>query len=224
MQIGDLESMAIGRALAAQSHELKNVLAIVGEAAGLMEDLLELYRTQRPEGAIPAEMAARMDKALGSITAQVERGHRMTTDLNMLAHMPDRRLEHTLPDVDLGQITALACRFLERSARRCQVTLVPPPCVGVTVPADPQRCMAACMVLLEWLYLPLEPGGVIAPQPVALDPALDIDAMADLGSMPEGTARLLGAAGLSLEPCGGRLRLTLKGVSNDQRHTRVACG
>jgi signal transduction histidine kinase len=204
--------MALGRALAAQSHELKNVLATVGEAAGLMEDLLALQRSRQPEGAMPEDMAARIDKALGSITAQVERGHRLTTDLNTVAHLPDRRLEKPQPELDLGVIMALACRLLERSARGAEVRFAPPQAVGVGVPADAHRCLAACLLLGEWLYRSFGAGETVPMAAVPDTPAVDIAGAPDAGSMPEEVRAVSMAAGLHFDSDANRLRVALMEV------------
>jgi signal transduction histidine kinase len=211
-QVDVLESMALGRALAAHSHELKNVLAIVGEAAGLAEDILALQRMRNPESAMPEDMAARVDKALGSITAQVERGHKLTSDLNMLAHLPDRRLEPTFSDVDLSLLAGLACRMLERNARRSHVQLSPPAAVGATAPADAQGCLAACLVLLEWIYKSRQPGEEVAVAAVDGAPAIEIPDAPDLDGLPEDVRRLTESAGMQLETDNDRLRVTLMGV------------
>lgn len=211
MQIEVLESMAIARALASQSHELKNVLAIVGEASGLVEDLLALARMQQPESTMPEDVTTRLDKALGSIATQVERGHRLTSDLNILAHLPDRRLEPTKPEVDLGFIAGLACRLLERKARRANVQLTPPVATATAAPADAHRCLAACLVLLEWLYQSRRPGEEVLVAAVQDTPAIEIPDAPDLDSMPEDVRSMAAAAGLRFETVNDRLRVTLMG-------------
>jgi hypothetical protein len=80
----ELEKAAfMGRITAGVTHEIKNVLAIIKESAGLMEDLFELSKDHAPP---PREKFLR---TLTRITEQVRRGVDLATNLNEFAHTSD---------------------------------------------------------------------------------------------------------------------------------------
>lgn len=208
MPEGYLESMRIGRALAAQSHELKNVLAIVGESAGLLEDLFEMAAA---EGlTLPENLAAATDKSLRSISTQVARGHRLCTDLNTMAHMPDNRQDAQLPSIDLGHVAALAVRFMERPARQSEITLLAPEPAGYTSPGDPLVCLTALMALLESVWQGLSPDTELAVQSVPGTASVEFIPAAAADSLSDEARQLCEQAGLEVSPSDGGLRVTLK--------------
>ena len=110
-----------GKITAGITHEMKNVLAIIRESAGLIEDLLSLS----PETS--GTHREKIQKALGTVQNQVQRGVELTDRLNRFAHTPD----HPTARIDLRDalehLTALAQRF----ARLKQVLL------RQTAPSDP---------------------------------------------------------------------------------------
>jgi len=203
-----LESRRIGRALAAQSHELKNVLAIVGESAGLMEDLLELAQAQGYS--LPETVAPAFERSMRSITAQVSRGHRLCTDLNIMAHMSDWRENGALPLVDLGEVGALAVRYMERPARQSEVTLEPCDASGHKTAADPLALLTALMALLESAWQGLAPGAIMKLDETPGTAILELDPGPAPEEISPEAAVLARAAGLELSQNDGRLRVTLK--------------
>ena len=72
-----------GKITAGATHEMKNVLAIIRESGGLMEDLLAMT----PEGAFP--YSERFLKAVSAIDSQVKRGVEILNRLNRFAHSVD---------------------------------------------------------------------------------------------------------------------------------------
>jgi hypothetical protein len=81
-----------GKVTASVSHEIQNVLAIIKERAGLMEDLLSLGGKLPPEA-----LAEKFRGNLEAIRTQVQRGVRLTSGLNGFAHTADH--EHAGIDV-----------------------------------------------------------------------------------------------------------------------------
>ena len=104
------ETAFMGKLTAGATHELKNVLAIVGESAGLLEDLLHLPACRE------FSHRDRFLKALASIRDQVRRGTHILTQLNKFAHGAD----HESAAVRLGELLenlkALSERFLRQKA------------------------------------------------------------------------------------------------------------
>ena len=203
------ESLLLGRAMAAQSHELKNVLAIIGEAAGLMTDLLDMHTSQG--NALPEALANRLAKALGSIESQVARGHRLATDLNALAHLPDSRREGTRPGVDLGHIAMLAMRLTARAASQAKVELVAPKATETKIPADPQHCLTALLALLEWSLHGAPQDSRLEGRERSGEAVIELHGTPPLQTLPLDILTLTTSAGLALREENGSLCVHLKG-------------
>lgn len=110
---GDREARFMGRMTAAMTHEIRNVLAVMRESAGLMEDLMGL-----PEiNCFPHR--ERFSRALGVIQQQVERGVELVGRLNRFAHSMD----HSRATVDLGEFLEQVMGLLARQARNKKVEL-----------------------------------------------------------------------------------------------------
>jgi len=75
-----------GKVTANVTHELQNVLAIIKENAGLMEDFMQFQ--MNPESL--ADLEINLKKILGKIVEQSKRGVGLTTALNGFAHTTDR--------------------------------------------------------------------------------------------------------------------------------------
>ena len=81
----------MGKVTAGVTHDLQNVLAVIKETAGLLEDILLMNK----DAGLP--FFEKFNKALGTIKAQSTRGARLTTTLNQFAHTPDR--DEKIPDI-----------------------------------------------------------------------------------------------------------------------------
>ena len=81
----------MGKVTAGVTHDLQNVLAIIKETAGLLEDILLMNR----DAGLP--FFEKFNKALGTIKAQSTRGAQLTTTLNQFAHTPDK--DEKTPDI-----------------------------------------------------------------------------------------------------------------------------
>ena len=121
------------------THELRNVLAVIGESAGLMEDLLAL------SGSDSSKYHEKLDRIIAGILSQVQRGTALAAGLNRFAHSPESRgatLE--LHDV-LEQLVAVIA-WLGREKR---ISL----CVRETGPvklaADPMKVQMVVFAALE---------------------------------------------------------------------------
>jgi hypothetical protein len=109
---GGREAEFIGTITASETHEIRNVLAIVKESAGLIEDLVRASAT----GA-GAPSRERILKATTRIDAQVARGAEIVTRLNRFAHSMDERNGR----VDLADAVREVAFHSQRLARaRCQ--------------------------------------------------------------------------------------------------------
>ena len=103
----------MGAITAPATHDLMNVLAIIGEHAGLLTDLMFLKKE-----AISGEDLAR---GLSAIESQVLRGRALLSQLNRLAHAPDNRTSKTLCDVG-----AVLDELVQLTFRQFHMRLEPP--------------------------------------------------------------------------------------------------
>ncbi len=114
MKKGDhREVVFFGRITASVSHELKNVLAIIKESAGLIQDILMLSG----ESALPHQ--DKLNDALCTINEQIERGGELTSRLNRFAHDPDE----PITSVDLNELAAQLVALCARFARLKKIEL-----------------------------------------------------------------------------------------------------
>ncbi len=102
------EAAFLAAMTASATHEVRNVLAIIKESAGLIGDLLLLAQKR---GALDEE---KVHKALDRIEVQVKRGADLLTNLNRLSHT----LDEERAAVDLGQEVEQAVFLSQRFARK----------------------------------------------------------------------------------------------------------
>ena len=102
----------LGKITAGATHEMKNILAIIQESSGLMEDLMTLT----PQVSVHQD---KIQRALATISAQVKRGVELSTRLNQFAHSTDIPARPISPLETTALIVELAGRF----ARLKNVTL-----------------------------------------------------------------------------------------------------
>ena len=109
----DTDAHFFGRVAASYTHEIKNVLATINEAGGLMEDILSLD----PEKKI--ELLDKLPRSLGVIQEQIERGQHLTSQFNTFAHAADHDPAH----FELHDTLDMMVDLTQRLARRNRVTL-----------------------------------------------------------------------------------------------------
>lgn len=122
------EAAFMGRITASMTHELRNVLAIIKESAGLMEDLIEFGKAD------PAQYKEKFTRHIGKILSQVDRGTTLAGGLNKFAHAPDSRLVEINMEEFLDHVVALSRRLAQMKL----VTLeVQPATASIAVVNDP---------------------------------------------------------------------------------------
>ena len=102
-----------GKMTASISHEIKNVMAIINESAGLLED----YSLMAEKG-MPID-PERLKVVSDRIAAQIRRANGITTNMNSLAHSVDEFEK----SVDIRETLALAVGLTGRFADMRSVTL-----------------------------------------------------------------------------------------------------
>ncbi len=152
----DQEIAYMGKITAGMTHEIKNVLAIIRESSGLMEDLLTIGQAK----SFPYR--EKFLKVLGTIQEQVQRGVELSTHLNRFAHSMDE----PLASVDLNEILGQTLPLLERFARIKKVRLeLLPGDEALMVRTDPFRMRMAVSLCIERLLEALGEGGKIVLRP-----------------------------------------------------------
>lgn len=109
-----------GKMTASISHEIKNVMAIINESAGLLED----YSLMAEKG-IPID-PERLKAVSDRVAAQIRRAECITTNMNSLAHSVDGFQR----SVDIEETMKLAVGLAQRLADMRSVTL------ELTLPSD----------------------------------------------------------------------------------------
>ncbi len=129
-----------GQISASISHEVKNVLAIINENAGLLEDLTLMAGRGKPID------PARLTRMAATLKRQIGRADTMLKNMNRFAHS----VNQTMPTVDLNEtlemIIALTARFA--AMKNVQVDL--------QLPRDPPKIQTAPYQLMNLLWLCLD--------------------------------------------------------------------
>jgi C4-dicarboxylate-specific signal transduction histidine kinase len=153
----DREAAFIGGITAGATHELRNVLAIVKESAGLIADIID--SSNQPGSPKPD----RLRRAVSRIEAQVKRGSELLTSLNRFAHS----LDHAEDQIDLGEAAEQVSFLCQRTARkgRHQVQAQPGD-EGLVVVVNSLRLQMALYTAVECCLEQLPEGGTVSLHPV----------------------------------------------------------
>jgi signal transduction histidine kinase len=129
-----------GKMSASISHDLKNVLAVINENGGLLEDLCLMAEKGKPFD------PGRLKRLAEAVKNQVRRGDRIITCMNRFAHSADS--ESAV--IDLRELLELLIELSTRYASMRGVRLeIDRPSDAVTVTTNP-------LVLLNLLWLCLD--------------------------------------------------------------------
>jgi C4-dicarboxylate-specific signal transduction histidine kinase len=136
----NIEAAFIARITASTTHEIRNVLAIVKESAGLVGDMVQVFEKR---GRLDGEKLAR---AIRRIDAQVGRGAEIITNLNRFAHS----LDHHQAELDVVQEAQQVAFLCQRFARQGRHTVqVEPASEDIFVVANSLRLQMALFTGVE---------------------------------------------------------------------------
>jgi signal transduction histidine kinase len=126
--IGEAGLQFFGKMSASLSHEIKNVLAVMNENAGLIQDYTSMVQNGKP---LDAE---RIKTLAGKIRGQVQRADNIVKNLNRLAHSVDEYSTH----IDVGELMTFLVTLCGRisSVRGVSIELEPSR-VPVTISTHP---------------------------------------------------------------------------------------
>ena len=197
-----------GKLSAAVSHDLKNVLSIINEKAGLLEDFCYMARQGR---ALDME---RIDAVTAQVKDQVTRADQIIRCFNRFAHSTD----HPVAPVDLGESVATLVQLAQRLLAQMEVQMVvPSPETPVVIITRPLMAQALIWAGIQWAAG--RPGGkktiTIAVERSGEGARLLIGPAA--GRSAEGVSAAIATeeiqqalrAELSLDPASGMLRIYL---------------
>jgi C4-dicarboxylate-specific signal transduction histidine kinase len=144
------EVALMGRMTAGMTHELKNVLAIIKESAGLLHDILGLSKGDT----VPKR--DQLEKVASRIQAQVARGNEQLASLNWLAHsVSDRGAA-----VGIHELSSQIWKLMQRFARLKQVELVVEPSEpDVTIHTNVPRLLVVLVTCVEYYLNRESPNG-----------------------------------------------------------------
>jgi len=108
------EAAFLAAMTASATHEVRNVLSIIKESAGLIEDLV---RMSQGRGRLDQE---KVQRAVGRIEAQVKRGADLLTNLNRLAHTLDEDVAAVDLQKEVEQVVFLCQRFARKKGHKVQ--------------------------------------------------------------------------------------------------------
>ena len=111
----DRDAAFVAKIAASVTHEIRNVLAIIKESAGLVGDVI-----QSQGGRAPAN-PDKVVRAVGRIDAQVSRGAEILTNLNRFAHSLDRLQGENSLNQEVEQTAFLSQRFARHGRHQVQV-------------------------------------------------------------------------------------------------------
>ena len=138
--IGKTGLQFYGKITASISHEIKNVLAIINENAGLLEDLTALADRGKPLD------PARLKTMAAAVQKQIGRADEILNNMNRFAHSIDQ----TVAEIDLNQTIELLMALTDRFAAMRGVKVV------LQLPQNPLTITTAPFLLMNLLWLCLE--------------------------------------------------------------------
>jgi nitrogen fixation/metabolism regulation signal transduction histidine kinase len=146
----------MGKITAGVTHEMKNVLAIIKESAGLMEDLMALDKGD----SLPHK--EKFLRSLSRIADQVARGVDLSTRLNLFAHAPDNLKASVDLNQAIGQTAFICHRAANSKGMKVQAVPHERPVVVTTDPLGLQMLLFQCVGELMEV---VDSGSIITLQP-----------------------------------------------------------
>ncbi len=138
--IGETGLQFFGKMSASISHEMKNVLAIINENAGLLEDFV--FMAEQGVSVDPE----RLKTLAGAVMKQIGRADGIVRKLNQFAHS----IDETVARVDLNEIVEFVIALSERFAAMQRVNL------DSKLSAEPVMLRTIPFFLMNLLWLCLE--------------------------------------------------------------------
>ena len=150
--MNEKEIKFIGKITAGVTHEVNNVLASIREISGLMTDILSIT----DETSFPRK--EKFQTSLQKIQNQVQRGIKLTCQLNKFSHLSDS----SKTDVDVNEIIEHLIFLTERFARIKNIALqIQPIDKSLTIITNPLLLQMALFNCIAYLLNHMANGGEI---------------------------------------------------------------
>jgi len=140
----------LGRIGADVSHEMRNVLSVIGEYAGLLGDLLALAEDGKPLD------HARLEKLSANIADQVKKGTEAMERFSRFAHATEKQTAPFDMTALTGNIAALAQRRVTRAGCRLETEL---PNEAILLRANPFSLQRIVFSAIQLILESMESGG-----------------------------------------------------------------
>jgi len=155
--MNEKEIKFIGKITAGVTHEVNNVMASIREISGLMTDILSIT----DETSFPRK--EKFQNSLQKIQNQVQRGIKLTCQLNKFSHLSDTNKT----EVDLNEIIEHLIFLTERFARIKNIALqIQPIDKSFTIITNPLLLQMAVFNCIAYLLNNMVNGGEISICPV----------------------------------------------------------
>lgn len=144
-------SLFFGEIAASVSHDLQNVLAIIRESSGLIEDILMMNQdTLKPE---EIEL---LSSNISSVIRQVDRGVSITSGLNNFAHTTES-VETANPGKVLERLLSLSKRIFQHKGLDVEIETAE---TSISIPIDPILFQALAYECIQYSGLFCSGGDV----------------------------------------------------------------
>jgi len=143
MEISKEKAAFLGRITASVSHDIQNVLAIIKETSGLMEDFFLMQQSGGLEN-----FDAKVGKCLQTIKKQTYRGVDLTSGLNGFAHTSDVHQISIGIFGTLNRLISIAQRLFNQKGVDVSLMECPTPCSILTDPVLFQMTVFSCIECL----------------------------------------------------------------------------
>ena len=130
------------------SHELKNILAIISETLGLINELLELAETT------PRLDAGKIQALSVSVLEEVDRANTIIRTLNSLAHCVDE----LMTDVDLTHELTLCLNLVRLDRPSREITIQSVPASGHFIKSSPFFLVMLLYEAMHYAVLHADPA------------------------------------------------------------------
>lgn len=140
MENSNDKSAFLGRVTASVTHDIQNVLAIIKETSGLMEDFFLMQKSGGLEN-----IEKRLDKCIKTIKKQAYRGVNLTSGLNGFAHTADSSQAAINIFETLKRMISIAERLFKQKGVDVSILECENPCSILTDPVFFQLTAFSCI-------------------------------------------------------------------------------
>ena len=151
--LGERSLAFMGGITAGVSHEMNNVLSIINEYSGLLNDLVVAQEKGRP---IRQETLARLSQGISN---QIKRGEQEIKRLNRFAHSVDQEITAINLTALLDDITGLTQRSMNAKGSRLETAF---PDEFLTLHGNPFLLQQAISLCMDIAMAPLEKGDTMS--------------------------------------------------------------